>query len=126
MKRHRTRNLIGAGAATAALIGSGYVGLNWLRYGKTSSHDGRADPLLDHFVPEYEVREFHRTQVAARADITYSVASEIDMHFSGLIRAILRGRELLMGADPGGERPPQSFLSETSPGGTRLSAATIC
>lgn len=122
MKRHPTRALIGAGAAGAALVGAGYVGLNWLRYGKRSSGGGRPDSLLDRFMSEYEVREYHQTGVDAPPDITFAVASEIDMHSSGLIRAIFKGRELMMGAEPGGKRESRSFLSEVLGLGWRIIA----
>lgn len=109
---HRTRDLIGAGAATAALFGTGLMALNWLRYGNTHPKRGRPDPLLDHFMPFYEVREYHEIRVAAPADLTLAVARELDMQSSGLVRAIFKGRELLMGAAPGERRRPQSLLSE--------------
>jgi len=121
MNRHRTRNLVGASAATAALIG-GYIGLNWLRYGKTDTRRGRPDPLLDRFIPQYEVREYHETRVAAPADTAFAVACALDLQDSGLIRAIFKGPELLMGAGPEARREPQSFLAEVLALGWRVIA----
>jgi hypothetical protein len=104
-----------------ALLGTGYVALNWLRYGKVDSTRGHPDSLLDHFMPSYEVREYHETKVAAPADLTLAVARELDMQGSGLVRAIFRGRELLMGV-AGERRRPQSILSEVLALGWRVLA----
>jgi hypothetical protein len=117
-----TKNLIGAGAATAALLGTGLIALNWLRYGKTNPKRGLPDQILDQFMPSYEVREYHETRVAAPADLAFTVARELDMQGSGLVRAIFKGRELLMGAAPGERRQPQSLLSEVLALGWRILA----
>ena len=117
---HRTRDLFGAGAATAALVGIGYFGLTWLRYGKKTTGDVRPDPLLDLFMPVYEVREFHQTRVPAPAEAAFDIATGLDMQRSGMVRAIFKGRELLMSADSGGQRKPQAFLSEVMALGWRI------
>ena len=50
-----------------------YAGTTWCRYGR-SARPGRdeMDPLLDQFMPEYEVAERHCVRVAAPAAITLS------------------------------------------------------
>jgi hypothetical protein len=118
----RAGGVIGAGAATAALLGLGYVGVTWWRYGKQTSRNGRRDPLLDRFMPTYEVREHHETKVAAPAEVTYAVAIELNLRRSGLVRAIFRGRELLMGAEPTPREPHKSFLREVLALGWRVLA----
>jgi hypothetical protein len=85
--KNRTRQVIGVGAAAAALLGLGYVGVTWLRYGKQTSRNGRRDPLLDRFMPTYEVQERHETKVAAPAEVTYAVARELNLRRSALVRA---------------------------------------
>ena len=110
--------LLGAGAAAAGLLGMGYVGLNWARYGR-SGRNGRPNPLLDRFMPVYEVREYHQTEVAAPADVAFAVARDLDMQGSGVLRAIFRGRELLMGADSA-RRDAQPLLSEVMALGWRV------
>ena len=97
---HRTGRVLGTGAAAAALVGLGYVGVTWLRYGKRTSKVGRPDPLIDRFMASYEVRELHETKVAAPAEVTYAAARELDLQRSGVVRAIFRARELLMRAEP--------------------------
>ena len=62
---------LGVGAASYA----GYVGLTWLRYGHTAPPRGRqADPLLDRFMPVYDIVERHRIYVAAPAAVTLNTA----------------------------------------------------
>ncbi|HET6837190.1 MAG TPA: hypothetical protein VFH24_04045 [Gemmatimonadales bacterium] len=106
----RASIVLGAGATAAGLLGLGYVGLNWVRYGRANSN-ARSDPLLDRFMPVYEVREYHQTEVPAPAELAFAVARELDLQESGLVRTIFKGRELLMGADSA-RREAQPFLSE--------------
>jgi len=106
----RTAQIIGAGAGAAALLGIGYVGTTWSRYGK-ASRDGPRDLLMDQFMPAYEVREVHQTKVDAPVDVTYAAAEDLDFDRSALVRTIFKGREVLMGAEPA-SRQPQSFLAE--------------
>ena len=110
----RTGLIIGAGA----LAGLCYVGTTWSRYGNPSRR-GRMDPVLDRFMPSYEVREFHETRVAAPAEVTYAVAQELDMQGSPLVKAIFTGREVLMGAKTT-PRQPQSLLAEVVALGWRV------
>lgn len=103
--------VMGVGAGAAALLGLSYMGMTWYRYGKVGRH-GHRDPLLDQFMPKYEVREIHETEVAASAEVTYGVAHEIDLHRSTIVRAIFTGRELLMGAEHVKHDHPPGFLAE--------------
>jgi hypothetical protein len=116
----RTGKVVGVGTASAALLGLGYVGLTWLRYGRTRSENARPDRSLDRFMPSYEVREYHETGVAAPAEVAFEVARELDMRGSAVLRAVFKGRELLMGADSAGGREPQPFLSEVMALGWRI------
>ena len=99
----RSAQIVGAGA----LLGLGFIGTTWLRYGKPSKR-GAQNPLLDRFMPEFEVREVHETPVAAPASLAFAVARELDMQQSPLVKAIFTGREVLMGARSSGPRPPSS------------------
>jgi hypothetical protein len=112
--------LVGVAAASAALLAVGYVGRSWLRYGKAEAEKTRPDPLLDRFMPRYEIREFHETRVAAPAEVAFTVARELDMQRSGVVRAIFKGRELFMGAASSNSRRPQPFLSEVLALGWRI------
>lgn len=98
-------------AGVAALAGVGYVAVNWARYGQPS-RNVTPDPLLDHFIPTFDVRELHEATIAAPAAITYQAALDMDIHDSRLVSAIFRGRELLMHS-ASTAREPQPLLQET-------------
>jgi hypothetical protein len=88
--------MVGVAAASYAF----YAGIAWLRYGHlppASPED--ADALLDRFMPEYEVVERHHVGVAAPADVTFAALMDMDLEDSHIIRAIFKGRELLLSAD---------------------------
>jgi hypothetical protein len=84
--------------ALGALVGAGYIARNWHRYGHPDP-TLIADPLLDRFVPEYEVREQHEVHVHAPAGLTYRAALALNIYDSAIVRAIFRGREVLMRAE---------------------------
>jgi hypothetical protein len=115
----RTGKVIGAALGGAALFGLSYMGMTWLRYGKVR-RDSHLDPLLDRVLPEYEVREIHQTHVAAPAELTFAAARALDLQRSGIVRAIFRGRELLMQADSPTKRQQKEFLSEVLDLGWRV------
>jgi hypothetical protein len=110
---------MGAGAGAVALLGLGYMGVTWYRYGKVKRH-GPRDPLLDRFMPKYEVRETHETEVAAPAEVTFRVAHDIDLHRSTIVRAIFTGRELLMGAERTRHDHQSAFVPEVLSLGWRV------
>ena len=97
----------GVGSA-AALVGIaaasyvGFVGAAWLCYGHpVPPANGEADPLLDVFMPNYDVAERHQIAVATSADVTFGALMDMSLDQSPIVRAIFKGRELLMGADTG-------------------------
>lgn len=98
----RTRTILGAGAGVAAggvLLGwPAWSTVAWLRYGRAASERPR-DPLLDRFLPVYEVGESHAIRVRAPAQLTYAVAKSIGLERSAITRAIFRWRERLMRAE---------------------------
>lgn len=117
----RAGRLVARTAAAALLAGAGYGAAAWYRYGRVKP-GGRGDELLDRFMPQYEVRERHETRVKAPASVTFAAARGLELHRSRLIRAIFRGRELLMGST-GRSRPvPRPFLDEVLSLGWRVLA----
>jgi hypothetical protein len=91
------------------LLGLGYVARTWRRYGVVE--DGGDSPL-DRFMPTYEVGERHEIRVSAPAELAYEAARGVDLQRSPMVRAIFRGRELLMRAKPAEARHPQSLVDE--------------
>ena len=109
------------GLAAAALGWFGYATLSWKRYGKTIRRR-HVDTLLDRYMPSYEVAEQHDVQVRAPASITYDVLRAMDPLMSPLVRAIFRGRELLLGADQAPAHEPRSIVDQTLALGWRILA----
>lgn len=90
-----------------------YVGTAWYRYGRAASPSiDEIDPLLDQFIPEYEVAERHQVRVTAPAEITLSAAAEADLQESVIVRGIFRARELVLGAQPDMVPRPKGLLAE--------------
>ena len=90
-------SLVLAGFATVGYAAC--VAANWLRYGKTetSNDPENNDALLDRFMPVYDVGERHRVRVAAPAGSTLASTCNADFQQAPVVRAIFRGRELLLG-----------------------------
>lgn len=110
--RSAVRWLAFAGSAAAGVYAS-YVGVTWCRYGHEQRPSGdEPDQLLDRFMPSYEVVERHHVRVGAPAAITLDVARTMELFQSPLVRALFKGRELILGATPD-ERPrPRGLLAE--------------
>jgi hypothetical protein len=88
--------LLGA-AGLAALSYAGYASAAWARYGRRPRRQP-ADPILDRFIPDFEVVERHELRVRAPADVTFVAARDLDLNRSAIVRAIFAGRSLLMRA----------------------------
>ena len=113
--RIRTALTWTAGAlGVAAGAYASYVGVTWLRYGHpTRAVDDEVDPLLDQFMPTYDIVERHHVHVAASANITLAVAREMDLQGSPVVRTIIRAREVILGATPDDRPRPRGLLGET-------------
>ena len=71
---------LAAGVGLVAASYAAYVGSTWLRYRHPAHPSGEdADPLLDPFIPVSEVMDSHHKRVAAPAEITMAVASDMDL-----------------------------------------------
>lgn len=99
------------GFATAAY--ASYVGVAWVRYGHPLRATDGADPLLDRFMPIYEVAERHAARVAAPADITLAAACEQDLMALPIVRAIFKTREFVLGGDRDRVAHPPGLLAMT-------------
>jgi hypothetical protein len=103
--------IIAAGVGLAAAGYAAYVANAWRTDGEPPSpRADERDELLDQFIPVYDVVERHRIRVAAPATAVFAAACEQDLQQSGLVRAIFRTRELVLGAS-GDDRPqPRGLL----------------
>ena len=99
--------------ATAALLLGWpiWVVLTWVRYGRVPPHH-RRDPLLDRFLPNCEAAESHEVRVDAPASITWASALDTALQDSAVVRAIVRSRELLMGAGRTSEWPTGGIVEQ--------------
>lgn len=95
-----------AGAAVLALAGyAAYAGSAWGRFGHATRARSKdeEDPLLDAFMPLYDIVERHHIHVDAPAAIALGVARDMNLLDSCVVRAIFKGREVALGATP----PPE-------------------
>jgi hypothetical protein len=104
-----------AGAlGVAAGAYAGYVGMTWLRYGHPApAAADDVDPLLDRFMPVYDVAERHHIRVAAPAEVTFAAACEQDLMALPIVRAIFKAREIVLGSEPDTTKRPRGLLAMT-------------
>jgi hypothetical protein len=104
---------LAAGIGFAGAAYATYVGVTWYRYGRPPRPTREEeDDLLDRFMPAYEVVERHHVRVDAPAAVTLAAARDMDLLHLPLVRAIIKGRELILGARPDDEPRPQGLLAE--------------
>jgi hypothetical protein len=115
-------------AGGLGLITLGYatvVATTWSRYGRVpSASPDQRDPLLDQFMPEYEVAERHQVRVAAPPAITLAAAADTDLQRSRIVRAIFMAREIVLGAAPDAATRPKGLLAQTTSLGWRVLGET--
>jgi hypothetical protein len=108
---------LGVAAAAYGIV----AGSTWLRYGAPPPPrpDDR-DPLLDEFMPSYEVVERHSVRVHAPADAVLRAATQVKMEDSLLIWAIFRMRELVLGAHADSRSQPAGLADQMQALGWRV------
>lgn len=103
-----------AGVAVAAAAYGTYVAIARWRYGRPSAPGpNERDPLLDRFMPVYDIVERHSIRVAAPAAVTLEAARRVDLQSSWIANGIFRAREIVLGATPDRRRRPRGLLEET-------------
>jgi hypothetical protein len=113
MKTKTKAKLLAAGVGLATASYATYAGVTWCLYGSPKrACRGSGDALLDMFMPNYEVADRHKISVAAPPEIALSAASEIRLEDCMLIRAIFKGRELVLGSEPDRAVRPTGLLEE--------------
>jgi hypothetical protein len=102
-----------------------YVGVAWYRYGQVAPAGlDERDPLLDRFMPDYDVAERHHVYVMAPPDITLSAAADTDLEQSPVVRAIFRARELVLGSNTDAVTRPRGLLAQLTSLGWGILAET--
>jgi hypothetical protein len=111
----RTGRILLGGAGFAAGAYASLAAMAWLRYGHPSHpRDARArDPLLDDFMPLYDIAERHHVAVRAPAGATLAAAKAMDLQRSPPVRAIFRARERILGSTPDDRDRPTGIVEQT-------------
>ena len=105
----RVLQVIGAIGGVCTIAYGVYAIAAYLNYGHARPH-AETDPLLDRFMPVYDVREEHHIAVNAPASVTMDAARKVSLNDSPVIRAIFRAREVLLRAKPGAGEQPRAFV----------------
>jgi hypothetical protein len=112
-----------ASLGLAAGAYAGYVATAWTRYGRPPAPRSEdADPLLDTFMPIYDIAERHRIRVSAPADIAFAAACDADLMKSPVARTIFKARELMLRSAPDAAARPTGILALTTSIGWRVLA----
>jgi hypothetical protein len=100
-----------AGTAISAGSYAAWFGRHWYRYGHPRpATRAEADPLLDQFMPAYDVVDRHAVRLNAPAETALAAACAMDWRSSAVIRAIVKARAWLLRADPDALVRPQALL----------------
>jgi hypothetical protein len=112
---HSTLTWLATGAGAAIAAYAAYVAVTWTRFGRVAARQGaaEADPILDRFMPVYDIVERHHVDVDAPAPIVFAAAKDADLIHLPMVRAIVKGRELIMGASPVDHALPHGIVEET-------------
>ena len=110
-----TGRALAYGAGIAAGVYATYAATTWLSYGHARPAAAATPiPLLDRFMPVYEVAERHTADhVNAPPDITFAASCDVDLQRSRIIQAIFKGRELALGAKPEDTARPRGLVALT-------------
>jgi hypothetical protein len=106
----------GAAAAGAGVLGFGaWSALAWARYGQVDPNRHPPDELLDRFLPNPEVDEYHQIKVRAPAAITLAAAKETDLQASPIANAIfwLRAIPTLLRGEPFRPQGSRGIVEQT-------------
>jgi hypothetical protein len=114
----KARRLLGYGAAAAGVGIASYgawSAVAWTRYGHTHPERYPRDELLDRFIPNPEVDEYHQLEVDAPAPITFAVAKTMDLQASPIVNGIfwLRAVPTMLRGEPFRRQGPRGILEET-------------
>ncbi len=82
------------------------------------AHD--CNPLLDRFMPDYDIVERHRVQIDAPPAVVFAAAQHIDLEQSTLIRWIVALRAFAMGATQTRTSHPRGLIAQTTSMGWRI------
>jgi hypothetical protein len=106
----------GAAAAGAGVLGFGaWSALAWARYGHVDPARHPRDELLDRFLPNPDVDEYHHSKVRAPAAVTLAAAKETDLQAAPIANAIfwLRAIPALLRGEPFRPQGSRGLVEQT-------------
>jgi hypothetical protein len=104
---------LAAGVGVAAAAYGASVATTWYRYGDPAPpRPEEQDPLLDRFMPSYDVAERHHVRIAAPSAVTLAAARDVDLQGSPVVRGIIKAREVILGATRDDRPRPRGLLAE--------------
>jgi hypothetical protein len=106
----------GAAAAGVGVLGFGaWSALAWARYGHVDPTRHPRDELLDRFLPNPDVDEYHQIEVRAPVAVTLAAAKETDLQAAPMARAIfwLRAIPALLRGEPFRPQGSKGIVEET-------------
>jgi hypothetical protein len=117
MTSRRYLQAAGAGVALGGMAALGYAGLvlyHRSRYGRGIARKHQHDDscLLDRFIPTPEVREHHHIRIAAPPDVVLTTARNMELLNQPVVRAMIKAREVMMGAEKDPRRHPAALLPQ--------------
>jgi len=116
---------LAAGVGVAGGAYAAYAVTTWRRYGRAlPASPEEQDDLLDRFMPAYDVVERHHIRVAAPASVTLATAEDLEFGRLPVVRALMKGRELILGSTPDPQPRPTGLLAEVQSLGWRVLAGT--
>src|SRR5690242_14918264 len=103
--------IVGIPAAAFVLGWIVSAAATYARFGRAKARAVR-DPIVERFMPRFDIDEVHETEVEAPASVTLAAARAIDLNDSPIVHAIFRGRELMLRAHPSAATPRKPFLDQ--------------
>jgi hypothetical protein len=108
----RILKTVGFVAGVGAAVYGTLVWSAWNRYGYPKPPSRKEeDPLLDEFMPDYDVVERHSVVVNASAAEAYRAACEMDLENSSIVQILFKSRALIFGAIPGREHAGHGMIT---------------
>jgi hypothetical protein len=87
------------------------IAVTWKRFGHPRPpSDAEVDPVLDRYMPKYDVVDRHHVRVSAPADIVYRSACNVDIQESAIVRAIFNAREMALRSAPDEVERPRELI----------------
>jgi hypothetical protein len=115
MKAVRTLRYAGATVGAGVLSYGAYSAVTWARYGHAHPERHPRDELLNRFIPEPEVDEYHQVKVRAPAPVTFAAAKAMDLQASPLVKGIfwIRAIPAMLRGEPFRPEGSMGIVEET-------------